>query len=63
MRVGHIRKNRVVSDCFPFVTHRPHKMIEGTILFRIAMETCLRMLYETLGMKSSFFVGFPMPWT
>jgi hypothetical protein len=31
--------------------------------FLIANGTCLRILHNTLGMKSSIFVGFPMPWT
>jgi transposase len=30
---------------------------------RIAKATCLRILPDTLGMKSSIFIGFPMPWT
>jgi hypothetical protein len=31
--------------------------------FRIAKGTCLRILHDTLGMKSAIFVGFPMTWT
>jgi hypothetical protein len=27
------------------------------------MGTCLLILHDTLGMKSSIFVGLPMPWT
>jgi hypothetical protein len=30
---------------------------------RSAKGTCLRILHDTLGMKHSIFVGFPMPWT
>jgi hypothetical protein len=30
--------------------------------FRIAKGVCLRILHHTLGMKSSIFIGFPMPW-
>jgi hypothetical protein len=31
--------------------------------FRIVKGTCSQILYDTLGLKSSIFVGFPMPWT
>jgi hypothetical protein len=31
--------------------------------FRIAKGSCLRIIYDTLGMKSAIFVGFPIPWT
>jgi hypothetical protein len=31
--------------------------------FRIAKGTCLRILHDALGVKSSILVGFPMSWT
>jgi hypothetical protein len=31
--------------------------------FRIAKGDCLRILHDTLGMKSSVSVGFSIPWT